>query len=378
MNKKIAIFKSKIKKIGGLEKQAYFISKALAERGYEIFFLTEKPKRDIFFHKNISFHFCKNFLPFNFLRLKKFDNFCKKFIEKRNVKISFGLDRTSHQTHIRAGNGVHRAYLENRKKNESFFKRLSFFLNPLHRSILKIEKRSFENENLKKIIVNSKRVKNQILKYYRVDPKKIEVIYNGVEWENMRKDFDSWFKEKESIAKKLKVDSSKFFFLFIGNGYSRKGLKVLLDAFVFVKKKDFHLLVVGRDKNLKKFQEYANFLKMEKKVSFFGERRDIANFYKLSDCLVIPSFYDPFANVTLEALAMGLFVVSSKENGASEILNEKNGIVLESLEPKEIAFSLKEAFRFKKSVEGAKGIRNSVRHLNFSNQLNRIMDSITS
>ena len=46
----------------------------------------------------------------------------------------------------------------------------------------------------------------------------------------------------------------------------------------------------------------------------------MAPFYQQSDCLAIPSFYDPFANVTLEALAMGLYAVSSKTNGGHEIL----------------------------------------------------------
>ena len=46
-------------------------------------------------------------------------------------------------------------------------------------------------------------------------------------------------------------------------------------------------------------------------------------FYQMADALVIPSFYDPFANVTVEALAMGLFVLSSKHNGGPEILTKK-------------------------------------------------------
>ena len=66
MQKKIAIFKSKIKKIGGLEKQAYFISRALAEKGYKIFFLTEKPKKIFFFIKTFPFTFVKIFLFFLF------------------------------------------------------------------------------------------------------------------------------------------------------------------------------------------------------------------------------------------------------------------------------------------------------------------------
>ncbi len=54
-------------------------------------------------------------------------------------------------------------------------------------------------------------------------------------------------------------------------------------------------------------------------------------FYQLADALAIPSFYDPFANVTVEALAMGLFVVSSRSNGGFEILDPSKGIIIENL-----------------------------------------------
>ena len=44
-----------------------------------------------------------------------------------------------------------------------------------------------------------------------------------------------------------------------------------------------------------------------------GYPDNVLKFYKIADCLVIPSFYDPFANVTVEALAMGVFVITSNE-----------------------------------------------------------------
>ena len=68
------------------------------------------------------------------------------------------MDRNSRQTHIRAGNGVHKAYLEIRKKESSFLKKASFVLNPLHRSILTLEKKAFESKELKVLFVNSNMV----------------------------------------------------------------------------------------------------------------------------------------------------------------------------------------------------------------------------
>ena len=67
-------------------------------------------------------------------------------------------------------------------------------------------------------------------------------------------------------------------------------------------------------------QALAAKLNIQRRVTFFGPQKEIRPFYQFADALVIPSFYDPFANVTVEALAMGLFVVSSKSNGGHEIL----------------------------------------------------------
>jgi UDP-glucose:(heptosyl)LPS alpha-1,3-glucosyltransferase len=51
--------------------------------------------------------------------------------------------------------------------------------------------------------------------------------------------------------------------------------------------------------------------------------------YAAADVFLLPTLYDPFANVTLEALAAGLPVITSAQNGAAEIMeNEKNGFIL--------------------------------------------------
>jgi UDP-glucose:(heptosyl)LPS alpha-1,3-glucosyltransferase len=51
--------------------------------------------------------------------------------------------------------------------------------------------------------------------------------------------------------------------------------------------------------------------------------------YAAADVFLLPTLYDPFANVTLEALAAGLPVITSAQNGAAEIIeNESNGFIL--------------------------------------------------
>ena len=217
-------------------------------------------------------------------------------------------------------------------------------------------------------------VKNEILSYYNVDPSKIEVIHNGVEWQEMQRPFDESFRNKILLENELGLPSDVFHFLFIGHNFERKGLGELLQALSLLKDKNFYISVIGSDKNSLKYQQKAAELGLSSRVTFFGERKDVLKYYQIADCLVIPSHYDPFANVTIEALAMGLSVISSKYNGASEILTKESGHIIEELfDPYSILSCLENALITPKGHLSAGIIRQSIRNLDFPNQLGKMV-----
>ncbi len=218
-------------------------------------------------------------------------------------------------------------------------------------------------------------VKGELLHYYGVDPTNICVIHNGVEWEEMQSDFAAWPERRAENARMCDLDPSLFHFLFIGNGYARKGLQQLLFALAQLKERGFHLSVLGRESHLGHYRALAARLNLAKRVTFFGPRLDVRKFYQLADLLLIPSLYDPFANVTVEGLAMGLFVLSSKSNGGHEILNEENGALIPDLFDRDsFAETLRSALEHRKTEARATAIRHSVRHLDFSLQLRTLID----
>jgi UDP-glucose:(heptosyl)LPS alpha-1,3-glucosyltransferase len=66
------------------------------------------------------------------------------------------------------------------------------------------------------------------------------------------------------------------------------------------------------------------------RVRFAGHDLDMPAEYARADLLVHPAIYEPFANVCLEALASGVPVVTSRINGASEIIRHgENGAIVE-------------------------------------------------
>ena len=95
------------------------------------------------------------------------------------------------------------------------------------------------------------------------------------------------------------------------------------------KKEKIRVLIAGKG-NPSSFLKLAKKLNVENKIFFAGESNKIEKFYAAGDIFVFPTLYDPFANVCLEAMACGLPVITTKMNGASEIIkNGRNGYVVE-------------------------------------------------
>ena len=370
----VALLKSKAQNTGGLEKYASRIADAFVKKGAKVSILTTGNASFISPSDQISLYPIQTIHWPQFMRLDQFDRGVAKWIQKNTPDLIFGMDRNRFQTHFRAGNGVHLSYLKSRILTEGMWKYRTCLLNPLHRKILSLEKEAFENPNLEKIIANSHMVRNELLSSYAVDPLKIEVVHNGVEWEEMQKPFSEKEERKEEIAKQFGINPNSYQFLFIGNGYLRKGLDSLLKALSLIKSEDFVLSVVGKDNHIRRFQAKAKSLGLSEKVCFFGSQENILPFYQLADSLIIPSFYDPFANVTIEALAMGLFVISSKNNGGHEILNKTNGLIVEDLlDIKAFSRVLKECLNIPKTNSRAENIRNGVAKFDFSKQLEKLI-----
>ncbi|QVL57149.1 MAG: glycosyltransferase family 4 protein [Simkaniaceae bacterium] len=359
---------------GGLEKWAYRIAEGFTRKGVYVNILTADTMKNPPFHPLIHYHTLPLTKWLNFQKMNQFDRLAQKWNKTHEADIIFGMDRTRRQTHIRTGNGVHAAYMEQRETFENY-PRYKSLINPLNQTILKIEKEAFENPELKVLFTNSYMVKNEILEHYKVSPDKIEVIHNGAPWKEMDKDFNAWVEKKQKGCSDYNLDPSLHHFLFIGNGYQRKGLSSLLYALSSLPNRDFHLSVIGKDRNIQSFIKLAQTLGLESHVSFFGPLSDILPFFQIADTLVIPSHYDPFANVTVEALAMGLFVVSSKTNGGHEILKEGTGTIIEDLSSIDsLRASLEFAMAHPKTWIRSQTIRDSVKHLDFSSQISSYID----
>lgn len=123
--------------------------------------------------------------------------------------------------------------------------------------------------------------------------------------------------------------------LFIGNVIRRKGLHTLLTALVHIKNEDWLLHVAGcRDIDTVYTREMDRLVQsqgLSNRVIFLGETPDsnIVSLLHSSHVLVVPSFYEGFGIVYLEAMAYGVVPIASSAGGGNEIIQDnKNGFLV--------------------------------------------------
>jgi len=272
---------------------------------------------------------------------------------------------------FRAGDGVHRQWLENRGRTQSAWARTVTRLHPFHLYLLAAERRMFEAARLRAVICNSNMVRDEILRHFSVDPSRVEVIYNGIDLAH----FHPALREQHRAAVRaaLSIGAQDMTCLFVGSGFARKGMDSLLRAFATAARAPARLIVVGADKREGAARRLAQHLGIGDRVRFLGGQADVRPYYGAADCFVLPTLYDPFPNAALEALACGLPVIVSRQSGAAELVEPGvNGTVCDAFDPGDVAAALKRAPQLLGEA-ARRAARRSVEHLSIDAMAARLI-----
>jgi UDP-glucose:(heptosyl)LPS alpha-1,3-glucosyltransferase len=183
------------------------------------------------------------------------------------------------------------------------------------------QKKSFTNA--KCVIAVSSILANELQEEYDIHD--VRVLYPGIS----REFFDVYDPVKKKTSRDaIGVDRNKFVILFVGGQWERKGLGFLIEAMKHLQEGTLLMIVGNGDEE--KFRALARAHGVEAKIVFQGFRKDIVSCYLAADVLVLPSLYEPFGYPVLEAMAMGLPVIASRDVGAAEIITEaETGFVIE-------------------------------------------------
>jgi UDP-glucose:(heptosyl)LPS alpha-1,3-glucosyltransferase len=107
--------------------------------------------------------------------------------------------------------------------------------------------------------------------------------------------------------------------LFVGSGYSRKGLAAAIEA-LRRSHSDVELWVVGKDSRSARYRSLAERWGIGSRLRLLGQQIDPLPYYAAADMLLLPSIYDPFPSTVIEALACGLPVVTSTNCGGRDLV----------------------------------------------------------
>jgi UDP-glucose:(heptosyl)LPS alpha-1,3-glucosyltransferase len=321
--------------------QNYFsgLVKELAKRGHDVHVfateIEETPGPHYTMHLIPAFRYPRS------LRLISFVLNSARVINRYDFDIIHEVMESLTMNVFNPHGGVEKAYLI--QEFASINNRMYYFLRLIKRYLslrhyiaLWIQKKQFQMRRAKKIIAISTMVKNDMIQYYKVPEEKIEVVFNCVDTNRFHpRNRDIY---RRSVRTLLKIDDNVVILLFAGHNYRLKGLESLLGAVSVLKERvphpSLHLLITGRGQ-IARYKRIARRLGVLDLTTFLGPVKDIEQFYGASDIYVHPTFYDSCSLTVLEALASGIPVITTRFNGAADvIISDEGGKVLH--DPKDV------------------------------------------
>jgi UDP-glucose:(heptosyl)LPS alpha-1,3-glucosyltransferase len=249
----------------------------------------------------------------------------RRLLQDAGPQVVFSLERVPGFQVFRAGDGCHREFLSRRAPYLSPLARAAQRLSLFHRVMLRFERRLFRDPGLRRVIANSRQVREEIIRLYGLDPTRLRVIANGLDRQRFHP-LDPG--AAAALRQRLGAPADGPVVLFAGSGFERKGLTYLLQAFGSLTDKASHLWVVGKGHTAPYLRAAAR-LGVADRVKFWGPVTETAPFYQAATVLALPTLYDPCSNVVLEAMACGTPAVTTAANGAAEFITVgENGVII--------------------------------------------------
>ena len=323
---KLAIFYPNFNRCGGVEKIINFYLKKLTEiAGLEIVCFALKASDDIKndYKGRVRFkelkilrfspllnHLCFFVWASWLVRFSKFDVYYSHF-----PVLSFNKNFIYH------AHSVHKSAIWAIEKNNGWLGKLKYCLRRYYPLPIVLEKLVFHFKKNKKFIAVSPKIKNEIVKEYKVPVELIYTIPAPIDLEKLS--FQSrnvWRGEMRKQYYFLQRQN----WLWLGaviNRLTGKNIRLVLESLAGASR-NIGLIIVGlpRKKDILRLREWLKELGVEKKVFLLDPRSDIEKIYPVFDFFISPSLYESFGLGVMESLLMGTPVIVSREIGCLDFI----------------------------------------------------------
>lgn len=209
-----------------------------------------------------------------------------------------------------------------------FFKQISRKLNRRQQYLLAIERELLTSNRPPLVAAVSDYVRRQIAQDYPNLPAENTIVaFNGVDVTTVTPTERA--RRRADLRAELGIRGDLPLVLFAAHNFKLKGLAELVQAAdITGSRRQWTAIVVGRD-NPRPYQRLARRRGVGARFRFLGPRGDMPNLFAGVDLLAHPTWYDPCSRVVLEALCHGVPVVTTRFNGAAEVVLEgRNGAVI--------------------------------------------------
>jgi UDP-glucose:(heptosyl)LPS alpha-1,3-glucosyltransferase len=275
-----------------------------------------------------------------FLRPWRFGKRCLAALSEERFDVTMGFDKVWGLDVLYPQGGLHAASAEhNLKKHANPVARVAArvikAIDLAHWSYTYLERRQYLSGHPTQILVNSEMVRDHFASRLRISPDRIEVVHSAIDPGRFPQ--HDRLRVRQEGRQQWGVGPTDIVGLFVATNYHLKGLSPLLHAVAALLQRPefrdapppFHLLVGGNN-NIRAYERDVAQLGIAEHVRFAGHLSDARTAFFAADFLVHPTFYDPCSLVVLEALACDLPVITTRYNGASELLHPlQEGFVID-------------------------------------------------
>jgi UDP-glucose:(heptosyl)LPS alpha-1,3-glucosyltransferase len=210
-------------------------------------------------------------------------------------------------------------------------KRLANRFNTKQQSLLRQESRLLRRRRGPVVAALSQYVVDQLRHHYHVDGSRIRLVFNGVDVPEVSQ--GQRHGDRQKLREQLGLTPQDLVLLMVAHNFKLKGVARGIEAVERLKRSGGPMvkaLIVGRD-NPRRYRRLAERLAIANQIMFVGPTERVLAFYHAADILVHPTYYDPCSRVVLEALASGLPAITTRHNGAAEVIEDgAQGYVIDS------------------------------------------------
>lgn len=314
---RIGLVHSQYRRQGGAETYFLDLVAGFAAAGHPIDVYVLKHDRLISVPDNVNIHLWRWLGLPKMLKKWCFANWVNRQLQKHQYDLTLSNARTTGQKIMICG-GCHAGYLKRLQKRQSIKDQIE----------LTLEKRAYQSANY--IVAHSQQIAVELAEHYPEVQHKIVTLYPPCDIDRFRPLSVSKY---TGLRRQFGMLDQRINLVFPSSGNKKmKGHYLLLDALKLLPTDRYQLFLAGCDDQ----PDQPN-------IHALGFVEDMPGLLSAADFVVLPSFYEAFGLVVIEALACGTPVVVSKHVGAAELITDKEGIIYQQQSPQCLAQAIETA-----------------------------------